>query len=92
LLDDAYKQDGYAGALHLFADVMSAQEVTYILPTNIARLYAYAGDKEMALTFLEKAFDDKDSGLVHLQVDPDWDTLREEPRFRDVLRKMNFPK
>ena len=92
LLDDAYKQDGYAGALHLFADLMSAQDVTYILPTNIARLYAYAGDKDMALTFLEKAFDDKDSGLVHLQVDPDWDTLRKEPRFMEVLRKMSFPK
>jgi tetratricopeptide (TPR) repeat protein len=91
LLDDAYKQDGYPGAMRQLADVLAVQEVTYILPTNIARLYAYAGDKEEALKFLGKAYDDKDSGLVHLKVDPDWDTLRNDPRFLKILKEMDFP-
>jgi hypothetical protein len=57
----------------------------------MAKLYAYAREKDRALEWLEKAYQERELGLVHLQVDPDWDILREAPRFQDLLRRMKFP-
>jgi len=55
------------------------------------QLYAFAGDKERALDWLEKAYDERDSQLVHLGVLPDWDILRGDPRFQALLHRMNYP-
>lgn len=91
--DRGYEEASYAGAMRHAADrIAERSKQFYILPTHIARLYAYAGEKDRALEWLEKSYQDRDSGLVHLQIDPDWDGLREEPRFQDLLRRMNFPK
>jgi eukaryotic-like serine/threonine-protein kinase len=92
LLEQGFKENGYKGAMHELAELsVAASQVNYVLPTNIAKLYAYAGEKEKALEYLEKAFEDKDSGLVHLQVDPDWNTLRSDPRYKALVVKMKFP-
>jgi tetratricopeptide (TPR) repeat protein len=56
-----------------------------------AEIYAQWGDKEKALTWLEKAYAVKDGGLVDMQVDFMVDPIRDEPRFHAVLGKMNFP-
>ncbi len=84
---------GYPGAMRRVAEVLAARsKQIYILPTGIARLYAYAGEKNRALEWLEKAYQDRETGLVHLQVDPDWDILRDDPRFRELVGRMKFPK
>ena len=56
-------------------------KLSYVLPTEIARLYAYAGEKERALDWLEKAYQERDMYMVYLSVDPTWDSLRDDPRF-----------
>ena len=92
-MDRGYDDDGYVGAMRHAAETMAVRSrQIYILPTHIARLYAYAGEKAAALEWLERGYQDRDSGMVHLQIDPDWDSLREEPEFQDLLRRMNFPK
>jgi hypothetical protein len=53
--------------------------------------YLGAGDKEQALTWLERAYAEKDPWLFWLKVYPTYDPLRSEPRFQAVLRKLNFP-
>jgi hypothetical protein len=70
------------------ADKMSANP---LLAIQVAQLYAYAGEKERAMDWLERAFRQRETGLVKLQVDPDWDILRAEPRFKQLLSKMKFP-
>jgi hypothetical protein len=60
-------------------------------PPNIARLYAYAGDKDHAIEWLEEAYRRQDYGLVQLQIDPDWDTLRTDLRFQKIFANMKFP-
>jgi serine/threonine-protein kinase len=57
----------------------------------IARMHAFAGDKDLAQQWLEKAYQDGDSTMVYLKVDPSFDLLRDDPRFQALLRKMNFP-
>lgn len=64
----------------------------YVRPAHIARLFTYLGEKDQAFSYLEKAYDEHDWHLTRLQVDPVWDPLRSDPRFQDLVRRMNFPK
>ena len=58
---------------------------------EIALVYAGLGEKDLAFEWLERAYDEHDKGLVSLKVDPPLDPLRSDPRFQDLLRRMNFP-
>ncbi len=44
-----------------------------------------------ALEWLEKAYEKRESPLIHLGVGWDWDGLRDDPRFQGLLRRMNLP-
>jgi TolB-like protein/Flp pilus assembly protein TadD len=55
---------------------------------NLAFTYARLGDKEAALRCLETAFATRDSGLLQMRVDPDVDSLRSDPRFQALLRRL----
>lgn len=61
-------------------------------PCDVAMFYAGLGDKDKALAWLERAFDEQSPCLVVLKVDPLFDSLRSDPRFQDLVRRMNFPK
>jgi len=63
----------------------------YVYPIFFSGAYLAAGDKEQALTWMERAYDEKDPGLFWLKVWPSNDLLRSEPRFRILLEKLNFP-
>ncbi len=57
----------------------------------VARTYAFAGDKDGAQHWLDKAYEDGDSTMVYLKVDPSFEILREDARFQQLLRKMKLP-
>ena len=59
-------------------------------PYARAILHAALGEKEQALSSLQKAFEIRDEALITLNVDPRVDSLRSDPRFMDLLRRMNF--
>ncbi|MGH9778888.1 MAG: tetratricopeptide repeat protein, partial [Candidatus Acidiferrales bacterium] len=64
----------------------------YIDPGAIATVYIGLGQNEEALTWLERAYEQRGSYLIlYLKVDPVYDPLRGDPRFQDLLRRMNFP-
>jgi tetratricopeptide (TPR) repeat protein len=91
-LERGYAQGGYAGAMRLAAEKLAARSKrTYVQSTKIARLFARAGEKERALDWLEKAYEERASQLVTINVAPKWDNLRSDPRFQSLLRRMNFP-
>jgi tetratricopeptide (TPR) repeat protein len=62
----------------------------YVNPHTLASIYAGLGDKERALELLEKAYNERASSMVLLKVDPMLDSLRAEPRFQDLLRRMRL--
>jgi TolB-like protein/DNA-binding SARP family transcriptional activator/Flp pilus assembly protein TadD len=64
----------------------------YFPRTWLARDYAALGDKDRALTWLETAYNDRDSWLIVANADPSFDTLRSEPRFRAILAKIRSQK
>jgi len=65
---------------------------THVPAVRIARLYAHAGDKDEVLRWLHRGYDDGETPLSHLAVAWDWDLVRTEPRFQDLLRSMRFPR
>ncbi len=83
---------GYGEAMAAAARILEERSArTHVPGFRIARLWAHAGGTEKALDWLEKAFERHENPLVHLYAGWDWDQMRGEPRFRSLLRKMNFP-
>jgi tetratricopeptide (TPR) repeat protein len=59
---------------------------------SIAAVYAALGDKSRALDYLEQAFAERSFFLDFIRSDPEMDSLRAEPRFQELVRRMNFPR
>lgn len=57
----------------------------------IAEAYAWRGEKEQALAWLERAFERRDSSLFNLKSEPRFNSLLGDPRYRAFLQKMNLP-
>ena len=64
---------------------------SYVSPLDLASAHARSGEKESALEFLKNAFDERSAGLVFLRVDPSWDSVRNDSRFREFVRRVGFP-
>jgi serine/threonine-protein kinase len=57
---------------------------------HIARIYAGLGEKDKALAWLERAYEDRDERMVMLKVDPKLDRLRSDRRFTDLLQRIRL--
>ena len=64
----------------------------FIPRAYLAATYGWLGEKDKAFRMLEKAYEERDSRLVHLKVDPRFDCLRSDPRFADLLRRIGLEK
>jgi eukaryotic-like serine/threonine-protein kinase len=62
----------------------------YLPAYQIARIYAGLGDKEKAFEWLEKGYEQRSLGFTIPKVNPSYDPLRSDPRFADLLRRMNL--
>ena len=92
-LVQGYQQGGYRGAMGLAAETLAARSrTTFVSPSWIAHFYLYAGQKKPALDWLEKSYARREPNLPPITVSPPFDILRDEPRFQELLRRMNFPK
>jgi serine/threonine-protein kinase len=56
-----------------------------------AAIYGAMGEKDEAFRLLEQAHETRTPMLAYAKVDPRLDPLRDDPRFQDLLRRMNFP-
>jgi TolB-like protein/Flp pilus assembly protein TadD len=94
-------EGGYEGAQRAIADLLAARyeqsggvpqhgAVRIYLPKAIALRYLDAGDYDRAIDWLERAYEDRDPNLPYIAM-PIWDPLRSDPRFEDLLRRMNLP-
>jgi len=63
----------------------------YIDPVNIASACAASGDKDKAFFWLEKGFAEKSDLIRILKTAQTFDSLRSDPRYADLLRRMNLP-
>jgi TolB-like protein/Flp pilus assembly protein TadD len=63
----------------------------YVPPFNLAIVYLGLGDRGRALDYLEQAYASDSQWMCWLKEDRIFDPLRSDPRFQDLLRRMNFP-
>ncbi len=61
-----------------------------LTPPGKARLYAVLGEKDLAIDWVTTAIDERYHGITSAKVDPLFDPLRDDPRFQDLLRRMNL--
>lgn len=92
-MNRGFEARGYKGALKEWvrgmeiARTQGADVPSFVL----AVVYTYLDDRDQAFAWLERAYGERDAALQGMKVDPCWDNLRSDPRFQDLLRRMNFP-
>jgi len=89
--DQGYAKSGYFSALSTEADTLASEyDTLYVNPFDIAVLYTFSGKKELALNWLEKGFEVHDPNMPYLLL-PVYDSLHNESRFQEIVRKMALP-
>ncbi len=88
----AYQEAGFGGARRYYlAWATERAKTKYVDPLSTAREYATLGEVDAAFEWLERAYQERNSQLVYLGILPTWDPLRSDPRFDDLLRRINYP-
>jgi len=89
-IDQSYKQNGYAGALRRAIEIASNTSAEDYDPYLAAKGYMLLGDKDKAFVWLNKAAD-AHSQILFIKSDPYWDSIRSDPRYADLLRRVGLP-
>ena len=90
MLGSVYAELGdRAEAEKLLARIKSTKQ--YVSHLDMAILFISLGDKEQALAWLRKGYEERDSQVLQIAAFPDFDPLRSDPRFQDLLRRMGLP-
>jgi hypothetical protein len=87
-----YARAEYRAATKRIAEVLEEQSKrVYIDPVNIAGAYAILDDKDKAFFWLEKGFAEKSDLIRILKTGRAFDSVRSDPRYADLLRRINIP-
>jgi eukaryotic-like serine/threonine-protein kinase len=90
-IEEDFSKSGYRGVLQSWLDGLTEiSKHGYVSSYNIAETYVRMGEKNKAFNWLEKAYEEHDSDLVSVGVEPIFDALRPDPRFRDLLVRMKL--
>ena len=87
---------GYASAVlgdrakaeQILRELEDLAKQRYVSPSNVATVYLGLGEKEKALDWLEKGFEDRDPILWWMKGDQLYDSVRDEPRFQALMKKV----
>jgi TolB-like protein/Flp pilus assembly protein TadD len=77
-------------ALETLRELEEQSKHSYVPPYHLAIIHAGLGKKERALEWLERAFENHAVDLFTLKVEPMFDSLRSDPRFEDLLRRVGL--
>jgi tetratricopeptide (TPR) repeat protein len=78
-------------ALAVLDDLQTHAKSRYVSALDIATVYLGLGDTDATFEWLERAFQTRASALVYLAVDPRYDAMRQDPRFRALVRRIRLP-
>jgi DNA-binding winged helix-turn-helix (wHTH) protein/tetratricopeptide (TPR) repeat protein len=100
--DEAYLSMGFMGYAHALAGERAEAEALlntlqdislskYVSPYSMLLIHLALGPKERVFELLEQLYEECNDWLVWLQISPELKVLRDEPRFKDLLRRVGFP-
>jgi len=90
-LADAYQTLGKEGYWRWWLDYWTEMaKQRYVSSEQFARIYAHLGETDQVFEQLEKAYDEHDVALLLGRSLPAYDPLRDDPRFTDLLLRMNL--
>jgi serine/threonine-protein kinase len=78
-------------SLGVLSQLNEASKQRYVSPYDVAVIYAGLGEKDLTFTWLERAYEDRTTWLAFLKVEPAFDSLRQDARFRDLLGRVGLP-
>jgi tetratricopeptide (TPR) repeat protein len=62
----------------------------YSVNSDLALIHLGLGERDKTFEYLEKAYEEKEDGVFWLKVDPCWDNLRPDPRYKSLIKRMNL--
>ena len=98
-LKDAFDKSGWdgfqrmRGSINLEAlQALQAKDPNgYVKAMDFAYVYAQGKYKDKAIEYLNKAYDERDERMLDLSVDKSWDFVRDDPRFKALVKKVGIP-
>jgi eukaryotic-like serine/threonine-protein kinase len=80
-----------AEAMKIMGQLKRRSKENSRVPLYIAGIYAALGAKDQSFEWLQTASDKHSFGMVYIKCDGQFDSLRSDPRFQDLLRRMGLP-
>jgi tetratricopeptide (TPR) repeat protein len=91
MLGHAYAASGRRDeALKVIGELKELSKRKHVSPYNMAAFYTALGEKNQAFEYLERAYNERDVVVVYLKVDPMFDSIRSDPRFKELLKKIGL--
>jgi serine/threonine protein kinase/Tfp pilus assembly protein PilF len=77
-------------AQEVLNNLIERSKKAYVPSTNLAKLYFALGENDQGFKYLEKAYEERHRNMTFLRVNPAYDRVRPDPRFKAMLKKMNL--
>ena len=93
-MDAGFRTGGWTGAEHKEIEALITQrkaKTGYVAPYIVAQIYGDLGVKDHAFEWLNTAYQEHDTMLINLRTDFQFDSLRSDPRYVELVRKIGFP-
>ena len=90
-MNRGFSESGYTGAIYSLANALAGRDPEFRDYVTLASLYSRAGEQGLALESLEKAYQHRQSRILHIRAMPVFDELRSTPAFQDLLHRIGFP-
>lgn len=75
----------------ILAELLETSKKEFVAPTLVALVYTGLGNKDKAFEWLEKVYNDHSGDAVYLNLEPAWKSLRGDPRFTALTKKIGLP-
>ncbi|MDX6304295.1 MAG: hypothetical protein QOI77_1264 [Blastocatellia bacterium] len=88
---EIFKESGWQGILRKRLEVIKERAKNEpVSPRDFAVPYALLGDKDQAFAWLNKSIDEHDPFAIQLKIEPQYDSLRSDPRYTTLLKRLNM--
>lgn len=78
-------------ALQILDELNTRREKMYVSPAFLAYIHAALGDTDTAFRLLDRAYEQRSRYLVWLKVAPEYEPLRSDSRYQDLVTRMGLP-